>query len=197
METQDFDPNQKIFLQNQPQQATQNEIDQNAEIYNEDENPQIAKQPTGNFGTDGIIVMDETIKQSVVREVNDILLRLKAAVMPMKNDVSVLLKDWDFLIPFINSVFLGLFSSFNRTSKASGVAFLLIFISVWVGSFVSNIIGNFVGLELSFTQMICVVGYCMLPLVGTAFVNMLLSFLPTILKLLIVFGGVGYASYGK
>ena len=119
-------------------------------------------------------------------------------MLPMNESSSTdKLKDWDFWGPLIFCLFLGLILSLGRNDSKGGKIFILIFAIVWIGGFIISINSQFLGAKLTVYQSICILGYCMFAIVFTAFINFILSFIPSIIKLIIGFCGCGYSIYGK
>lgn len=65
--------------------------------------------------------------------------------------------------PFL--VFLFLFSILNITLKSNGNQFGVVFLVMWGGSFVVTINTKLLGGKISFFQCVCVLGYCIFPIV--------------------------------
>ena len=65
----------------------------------------------------------------------------------------------------------------------------MIFLIVWVGGAIVSVNSQLLGGQLSLCQSVCVLGYCIFPLVISALVVGLLFFVPLLLKITFVFGG--------
>merc|ERR1712113_189673 len=86
------------------------------------------------------------------------------------------LKDWDLWGPLVLCLALGIMLSVQaENSEQAGLAFALVFIIVWFGS--GSVTLNVLLLrgQISFFQSVCVLGYCIFPLVIAAFCSLLLK----------------------
>ena len=165
------------------------EINSNPDKYNQrNENADNQLQPT----------LDETITTSIKKDLQLIYEKTKVAMLPMNESSSTdKLKDWDFWGPLIFCLLLGLILSLGRNDSKGGKIFILIFAIVWIGGFIISVNSQFLSAKLTVYQSICILGYCMFAIVFTAFINLILSFIPSIFKLIIGFCGCGYSIYGK
>merc|ERR1712050_767538 len=85
------------------------------------------------------------------------------------------LKDWDLWGPLLLCLSLGLILALQAPSPdQASYAFADIFVIVWVGSAVVTLNALLLQGKVSFFQTVCVLGYCIFPLVIAAFVAMLL-----------------------
>merc|ERR1719327_589070 len=73
-------------------------------------------------------------------------------------------------------------------SEQAGQAFALVFIITWIGSGVVTLNALLLRGQISFFQSVCVLGYCIFPLVIAAF----LSFLMKVIWLKVIFVCVGF-----
>ena len=142
--------------------------------------------------------LDEPISQTIMKDLQLIYEKTKIAMLPMKESNSTdKLKDWDFWGPLIFCLILGLILSLGRNDENGGIIFILIFVIVWIGGFFISINSQFLGAKLTVYQSICILGYCMFAIVLTSIINLFLSFIPSIFKLLIGLCGCAYSIYGK
>merc|ERR1712039_1142875 len=77
-------------------------------------------------------------------------------------------------------------------SEQASLAFALVFIIVWVGSGVVTLNALLLRGQISFFQSVCVLGYCICPLVIAAFLSLLLQFIW--LKMIFVVVGFTWAT---
>merc|ERR1711957_815751 len=75
-----------------------------------------------------------------------------------------------------------------ENSTQAGLAFALVFILVWVGSGIVTLNAVLLRGKISFFQSVCVLGYCVFPLVIAAFVSLLLQ----IIWLKVLFVCIGF-----
>ncbi len=141
--------------------------------------------------------LDEPKRESIKRDVNSIMAKIKIAILPMKSKNSKALQDWDFWGPLILCLILGLVLSWQKHSDNGGIVFIMIFTIVWIGGLIVSLNSQFLGVNLSIFQCICILGYCMLAVVLAAIVNLLLGFLPTFVHVIISLFACFYSVYGK
>ena len=141
--------------------------------------------------------LDEPKRESIKRDVNSIMAKIKIAILPMKSKNSKALQDWDFWGPLILCLILGLVLSWQKHSDNGGIVFIMIFTIVWIGGLIVSLNSQFLGVNLSVFQCICILGYCMLAVVLAAIVNLLLGFLPTFVHVIISLFACFYSVYGK
>ena len=145
----------------------------------------------------GYNTLDEPKRESLKRDVNSIVEKAKIAILPMKSKSSKALQDWDFWGPLVLSCTLGLVLSWQKHSDNSGIVFIMIFTIVWIGGLIVSLNSQFLGVNLSIFQCICILGYCMLAIVLASIVNLLLGFLPTFVHIIISLLACFYSIYGK
>ena len=141
--------------------------------------------------------LDEPKRDSIKRDVNSIVQKAKIAFVPMKSRNSKALQDWDFWGPLILCLTLGLVLSWSKNTDSSGIIFIMIFNIVWIGGLIVSLNSQFLGVNLSIFQCICILGYCMLAIVLASIVNLLLGFLPAYIHLIISLAACFYSIYGK
>ncbi len=156
------------------------------------ENLEINDNNPGVYNT-----LDEPKRESIKRDVNSIMAKIKIAILPMKSKNSKALQDWDFWGPLILCLILGLVLSWQKHSDNGGIVFIMIFTIVWIGGLIVSLNSQFLGVNLSIFQCICILGYCMLAVVLAAIVNLLLGFLPTFVHVIISLFACFYSVYGK
>merc|ERR1712087_153890 len=113
--------------------------------------------------------LDEPVIDTLLRDLNCILTKFKYIFNPgsMKNSNSFqsasrsLLKDWDLWGPLLNCVALGLILHDDKSDNL----FTLVFLIVFLGSLTVTLNTKLLGGTVSILQSICVLGYCLGPLV--------------------------------
>ncbi len=73
----------------------------------------------------------------------------------------------------------------------------MIFGIVWVGGLIVSLNSQFLGVNLSIFQCICILGYCMFAIVLASTLNLILFFLPSFVHVIISLLGCFYSIYGK
>merc|ERR1719502_2215174 len=86
------------------------------------------------------------------------------------------LKKWDLWGPLFLCLTLGIILSAQQAkTDQAGMALGLVFIIFWVGSGIVTLNARLLRGKISFFQSVCVLGYCIFPLVIAAFIAMLLK----------------------
>ena len=142
--------------------------------------------------------LNEPILTSLTRDLNRIYSKLKIVALPISSEAkNKELKQWDLWGPFIICLLLGIILCFT-SKKNSGLVFSMIFIIMWIGAMVITMNSSLLGGKLTLMQCICLLGYCTFPSVVASFLNrIILKFLPSIGKLIIVFISFVWSTKGK
>lgn len=74
-----------------------------------------------------------------------------------------ILKEWDLWGPLLLCLLLAI--SLGTSATDSTVVFNIVFVIIWLGSAVVTVNAQLLGAKLSFLQSVCVLGYCVAPLV--------------------------------
>lgn len=155
--------------------------------------PQVLANP--NLG--GVNTLDEPIIQTVKREFQQVIAKTKIAMLPMKADPASLTNDWDLWGPLVFCLILGFILSLQRHDDNSGMVFILVFLVTWLGGLLVSLNSQFLDVELSVTQSISILGYCMFAIVAAACANLFMFFLPTFIKFIIGLGAAGYSTFAS
>eukprot|EP00933_Yihiella_yeosuensis_P054559 TRINITY_DN53028_c0_g1_i1.p1 TRINITY_DN53028_c0_g1~~TRINITY_DN53028_c0_g1_i1.p1 ORF type:complete len:227 (+),score=41.80 TRINITY_DN53028_c0_g1_i1:56-736(+) len=120
--------------------------------------------------------LDEPVYDTIMRDVRSVATKLTYVVKPMSSeDRGKRLKDWDLWGPLVLCLALGVIISCQAsTSEQASYAFADIFVMVWVGSGVVTLNALLLQGQVSFFQTVCVLGYCLFPLVIAAFLSMII-----------------------
>ncbi len=142
--------------------------------------------------------LNESIMTSLMRDLNRIYAKLKVVILPVSSDAkNKELKQWDLWGPFIICLLLGTILCFT-SKKNSGLVFSMIFIIMWIGAIIITMNSSLLGGKLTLMQCICLLGYCTFPSVLASFFNrVLLKFLPSFAKLLIVLISFAWSTKGN
>lgn len=119
--------------------------------------------------------LDEPVSETIMRDVRSIYEKLKYVMMPIaKAEKARKLKDWDLWGPLVLCLLLGLtIASQAPDNDQASYAFADVFCIVWAGSGVVTLNALLLRGKVSFFQSVCVLGYCMCPLVLAAVVSTL------------------------
>jgi hypothetical protein len=175
----DYTPNSPFSNTPQQNYQTDNNLPTNTEIYVHNS-------------------LNESIMTSLMRDLNRVYAKLKIVALPVSSEAKHKeLKQWDLWGPFIICLLLGTILCFT-TKKNSGLVFSMIFIVMWIGAIVITMNSSLLGGKLTLMQCICLLGYCTFPCVFASLFNrVILKFIPSFAKLLIVFISFVWSTKGK
>ncbi len=199
--------NQGPLYQNMSQFQKQQLLSDQQE-YDYTPNSPFSNNPRQNYQTDDNLPtnkeiyvhnsLNESIMTSLMRDLNRVYAKLKIVALPVASEAkNKELKQWDLWGPFIICLLLGTILCFT-TKKNSGLVFSMIFIIMWIGAIIITMNSSLLGGKLTLMQCICLLGYCTFPsVVASLFNRVLLKFLPSIGKLIIVFVSFLWSTKGK
>ncbi|GAN04396.1 terbinafine resistance locus protein [Mucor ambiguus] len=154
-----------------------------------------AQEPEFNRVYSGEDTLDEPVSVTILRDMKQVGRKLQQVLHP-RGDRSVL-KDWDLWGPLILCLALAITLSTSVPSDQSVPIFTGVFVIVWLGAAVVTMNAKLLGGSVSFFQSVCVIGYCIFPLVVVAFTGI---FVETVWfrvpASLVAFGWSTYASIG-
>eukprot|EP00211_Chloroparvula_japonica_P015905 CAMPEP_0119123324 /NCGR_PEP_ID=MMETSP1310-20130426/3304_1 /TAXON_ID=464262 /ORGANISM="Genus nov. species nov., Strain RCC2339" /LENGTH=209 /DNA_ID=CAMNT_0007113115 /DNA_START=331 /DNA_END=957 /DNA_ORIENTATION=+ len=128
----------------------------------------IAEQPLGV--QDHESTLHESVGDTMKRDLRMIGLKLFHVLCPHGKGPTAL-RDWDLWGPLLFCSTLSLIlTSAVGTSGSQGAVFSLVFLVIFVGSVGVTLNAKLVGAKASFFQCLCVLGYCVFPLVIAALV---------------------------
>mmetsp|Transcript_6089 Transcript_6089/g.10955 ORF Transcript_6089/g.10955 Transcript_6089/m.10955 type:complete len:232 (-) Transcript_6089:57-752(-) len=107
--------------------------------------------------------IDESIGASIWRDLRVVLRRMCLVFIPGVTSLSSELRDWELWGNLFICMSLAVILSLESYDQASTV-FSIVFIVVWLGSFLITINARLLGAKLSFFQTVCLLGYCIVPL---------------------------------
>lgn len=119
----------------------------------------------------------------------------------MQSAVRAELRDWDLWGPLFICMSLAVMLSIEAHEEAS-LVFSVIFVIMWVGSAVVTINGQLLGGRLSFFQSVCLLGYCVFPILVSAVVcltfnTFLASGLAVVLRFVVVVVALLWSIFGR
>ncbi|KAI8097970.1 Yip1 domain-containing protein [Gilbertella persicaria] len=156
--------------------------------------PQQQQQATTEYYT-GEDTLDEPVSVTILRDVKQVGRKLQQVLHP-KGDRSVL-KDWDLWGPLILCLALAITLSTSVPSDQSVPIFTGVFVIVWLGAAVVTMNAKLLGGSVSFFQSVCVIGYCIFPLVVVAIIGIFIEAVWfRVPSSLIAFAWSTYASVG-
>lgn len=130
-----------------------------------------------NMGSNQEIIstLDEPVSVTICRDLKAVAYKLGHVFFPKQSNL--LLKDWDLWGPLTLCVILSISLEGNYTISSSAPEFASIFALISFGAIVVTINIKLLSGKISFFQSICVLGYCLLPLVIVAILNDLILFI--------------------
>ena len=200
--------NNQDLLQNMASYQKQNLLEPNTYDNNNNSNSNYSPYPDfsqfnqkeNNYNQEIYVhnSLNEPIMTSLTRDLNRIYSKLKVVALPVYSEAkNKELKQWDLWGPFIICLLLGIILCFT-SKKNSGLVFSMIFIIMWIGAMVITMNSSLLGGKLTLMQCICLLGYCTFPsVVASLFNRVILKFLPSIGKLIIVFISFIWSTKGK
>ncbi|CAF1555638.1 unnamed protein product [Rotaria sp. Silwood1] len=144
--------------------------------------------------------LDEPIFETIKRDLYAVLRKFGHALIPRKS--LTLLQQWDLWGPLILVTTLAILLQSNSTKTSSGIQFAEVFTLMLIGSIIVTINSQLLGGKISFFQSVCVLGYCLLPLLISAFISYFLFYLPFkailhIIRFLIVMSAFIWTMYAS
>jgi len=101
--------------------------------------------------------LEESVWTTLGRDLKQIGIKLFHVLIPIRGKkANNALKDWDLWGPLLFCLILGFILS-NEAAQ--------IFVIVWIGAAVVTINSLLLGGKISFFQSVCILGYCIFPLV--------------------------------
>ncbi|KAG8886384.1 hypothetical protein FRB97_004919 [Tulasnella sp. 331] len=120
----------------------------------------------------GVDTLDEPVLTTIARDLRSIYTKLIQVLYPPRAGASrEVLRDWDLWGPLILCLALGIMLSLNAPPAQSLGVFTGVVVIVSVGSLVVTLNAKLLGGRVSFFQSLCVLGYCIFPLVIAALVS--------------------------
>jgi hypothetical protein len=144
--------------------------------------------------------LNESITATIRRDLENIWKKLNMVLHP-KMDREHILKDWDLWGPLLLCLLLAInLSAVSDSSDESAAVFALVFVLVWCGSAIVTMNSKLLGGTISFFQSVCILGYCIFPLVTASYLCMIMAsgwmWIPRVLCVLVALVWAVYASLG-
>lgn len=120
----------------------------------------------------GVDTLDEPVLTTISRDLLSIYSKLIQVLYPRRTGAGrEVLRDWDLWGPLILCLALGIMLSINAPDDQSLGVFTGVVVIVSLGSVVVTLNAKLLGGHVSFLQSLCVLGYCIFPLVGAAIIS--------------------------
>ncbi|GJJ76795.1 protein YIPF6 [Entomortierella parvispora] len=142
-----------------------------------------------------IDTLDEPVSETLLRDLRNVGAKLQQVLYPKgRKDI---LKDWDLWGPLLMCLTLSIVLSVKAQADQKITVFTWIFIIVWMGSAVVTVNAKLLGGRVSFFQSVCVIGYCLFPLVLVSIVSIVVPSIYIRLPLCgVAFAWASWASLG-
>ena len=148
-----------------------------------------------------VSTLDEPVSVTIMRDVKAIGQKLGHVFFPKNSDI--LLKDWDLWGPLSLCVILSILLQGNSEKNKNAPEFAGVFALITMGAIVVTINTKLLSGKISIFQSICVLGYCLLPLVLVSMLGEMIlvilsrSAFSFALRLLLVSGACGWSVYAS
>merc|ERR1712025_616746 len=129
--------------------------------------------PVSTFQESDDAAFDEPVKDTIMRDLREVAHKFRHVIAPQKEGSRLLLRDWDLWGPLLLCMIVGAILSEGE----GGPHFTEFFVLFWVGSAVITVNAKLLGGSISFFQSVCVLGYCIAPLVGALIFAVVAQFL--------------------
>ncbi len=107
--------------------------------------------------------LDETVGQTLLRDLKTIGHKIKYVLIPkFESEKNKELENWDLWGPLLICLILCIILSSGNEQNDS--TFTAIFAIVWIGGFIINLNAQFLGAKIGFFQILCLLGYCLFPI---------------------------------
>eukprot|EP00056_Hartaetosiga_gracilis_P000072 m.35732 g.35732 ORF g.35732 m.35732 type:complete len:233 (+) comp10040_c0_seq1:63-761(+) len=130
--------------------------------------------------------LDESVWTTVKRDIVQLLGKFSQVLLPRNSSRKDILKDWDLYGPMILTITLAFLLRESAPDNEKGQVFTGVFFILCAGSAVITLNNQLLGGTMSIFQGMCVLGYCLLPLIVACVVLRLVSYVTTHLAIRIV-----------
>ena len=131
---------------------------------------------TGDAGNDSGLqdtTLDEPVMDTIKRDLKKVWTKMQKVVMPSTQSVTQdELRNWDLWGPLFLCLLLAILLSIDESGLPTGQqhdkpahVFSTLLLIVWVGSVVVTVNAKLLGGNVSFFQNLCLLGYCIAPLI--------------------------------
>ncbi|KAI8052406.1 putative terbinafine resistance locus protein YIP1 [Syncephalis plumigaleata] len=131
--------------------------------------------------------LDEPVVVTIKRDLLNVWKKLQQVLVPSGS--REVLRDWDLWGPLMLCLSLAIILSLSAPKEQSAAIFTGIFVIIWCGSAVITVNAKLLGGQISFFQSVCVLGYCVFPLVVASAVSFFIDFL----LVRLICGTIGFA----
>ena len=133
-------------------------------------------QPSSGVGTPAVVggtpgltvpTLDEPVLTTIMRDLRQVATKLRYVLLPAgrQSDTLKELRNWDLWGPLLLCLVLSILLSLSAPIGQASLVFASVFVIVWAGAAVVTVNAQLLGGQISFFQSVCVLGYCIFPLV--------------------------------
>ena len=119
----------------------------------------------------GVDTLDEPVSKTIARDLFSIYTKLVQVLYPRRSSGREVLKDWDLWGPLVFCLLLAILLSVNAPPDQSMSVFTSVVVICSLGALAVTIQAKLLGGRVSFFQGLCVLGYCIAPLVIAGLVS--------------------------
>ncbi|KAI9258347.1 Yip1 domain-containing protein [Helicostylum pulchrum] len=112
--------------------------------------------------------LDEPVTVTIMRDLKKVAYKLLQVLHP--NGDRNVLRDWDLWGPLLLCLTLAILLSVRAPDAQAVPIFTGVFVIVWLGAAIVTLNAKLLGGCVSFFQSVCVIGYCLFPIVVSAIV---------------------------
>ncbi|KAI8925237.1 hypothetical protein BC831DRAFT_461868 [Entophlyctis helioformis] len=138
--------------------------------------------------------LDEPVSETIMRDLNNIWTKIKQVLNPASQADKNILRDWDWWGPLLLCLGLSVRLSITAQYEQGPAVFSATFFIIWFGSAVVTLNSKLLGGRISLFQSVCVLGYCVFPLVAVSLVTWILPFLLKFVLVAVAFAWSTFAS---
>ena len=159
----------------------------NTQISNQDPriiipNQPVAPKPKEEEHKDGeekesnYSTLDETVCETLGRDLKRICHKLQYVLIPrFSASKATELQNWDLWGPLAICILLCVTISLGREATATDSSFICVFAIVWFGGLIITFNAQFLGAKIGICQSICLLGYCVFPILLGAIINRIIE----------------------
>lgn len=131
-------------------------------------------------GGQQLATLDEPVSTTILRDLRQVATKLRYVLLPNPgggsggaaggDSAATLreLRNWDLWGPLLLCLVLSILLSLSAPAGQASLVFASVFVIVWAGAAVVTVNAQLLGGQISFFQSVCVLGYCIFPLVLAA-----------------------------
>ena len=122
--------------------------------------------------------LDEPVMDTLVRDLQMVIDKLKVVLVPLSQQGESLkkLREWDLWGPLLVCLLLSMVLSVTAPGDSASLVFAAVFVIVWCGAAIVTLNAQLLGGTISFFQSVCILGYCVFPLLLSAVACLIISY---------------------